>query len=192
MCDIRYLNTWEMVFQVAYFTDDLCIIIFFVLYLAVFSACPTIIWYTILNCFQAFLCLFQFHIFFVFQVAIHPFILLDPSSVLFSWLGTFGSSDTGSPVILLSAFPQQFHSSTQFHKCLQYRITYYFKIKILVTLFWWKSFSHFIPTDRIYSCHMEPWHKILTHHSVYELWKKSRKNCVWQIILGFQFSLPSV
>ena len=110
---------------------------------------PTIIWYTILNCFQAFLCLFQFHIFFVFQVAIHPFILLDPSSVLFSWLGTFGLSNTGSPGILFSAFPQQFHSSAQFHKYLQNRITYYFKIKILVTLFWRKSFSHFIPTDRI-------------------------------------------
>lgn len=88
--------------------------------------------------------------FFLFsKTQLHHFILLDPSSVLFSWLGTFGLSNTGSPGILFSAFPQQFHSSAQFHKYLQNRITYYFKIKILVTLFWRKSFSHFIPTDRI-------------------------------------------
>ena len=88
--------------------------------------------------------------FFLFsKTQLHHFILLDPSSVLFSWLGTFGLSNTGSPGILFSAFPQQFHSFAQFHKYLQNRITYYFKIKILVTLFWRKSFSHFIPTDRI-------------------------------------------
>lgn len=150
MHDIRYLNTWEMVFQVAYITDDLCIITFFVPCLALLDACPTIISYTILNFFQAFLCLFQFCNFFLFSKRqLHHFILLDPSSVLFSWLGTFGLSNTGSPGILFSAFPQQFHSSAQFHKYLQNRITYYFKIKILVTLFWRKSFSHFIPTDRI-------------------------------------------
>ena len=68
MHDIRYLNTWEMVFQVAYITDDLCIITFFVPCLALLDACPTIISYTILNFFQAF-AFFNFAIFFVFQEA---------------------------------------------------------------------------------------------------------------------------
>lgn len=159
MHDIRYLNTWEMVFQVAYITDDLCIITFFVPCLALLDACPTIISYTILNFFQAFLCLFQFCNFFYFPrgncITSFYWILLLCCSAGWALLAFQILVHLGYYSLLFHSNSTVLHSSTSI--C---------KTELLITLksrSWLHSFGGSLLVTSFLligysSCHMEPWH----------------------------------
>ena len=155
MCDIRYLNTWEMVFQVAYFTDDLCIIIFFVLYLAVFQPSFGTLFWTVFKHFFAF---FNFTFFLFSKSQYIPsfyWILLLCCSAGWALLAFQILVHLGYYSLLFHSNSTVLHSSTSI--C---------KTELLITLksrSWLHSFGGSLLVTSFLligysSCHMEPWH----------------------------------